>query len=250
MKQYPYSDKYCVYEHLFPNGKRYIGITHMKPERRWGKNGSNYKQQFMANAIKKYGWDNIKHNIIVENLTKDEACEKEKELIKLYDTTNHIKGYNLSTGGETNSKIKTPEHIEHVKQGRKHCWKKVCQYSLTGELIDTYESSQLAENSTGVSKSKIIACCKSKRKMASGFQWRYATDNINQLPPYKKVARDHKKDKIYSKKVFRYKNGGYEKESTLGEEARILKTTIARITQSIKKGYSHKGYRFYYEKRK
>lgn len=247
MKQYPSSNKYCVYEHLFPNGKRYIGITHIKPERRWGNNGSNYKQQFMANAIKKYGWNNIEHNILAKNLSKNEACEKEKELIKLYNTTNRDKGYNLSIGGETNSKIKTPEHIKNARLGRKHCWRKVCQYSLSGELINVYESSKQAEDITGTNTSKIIACCKGHRKMANGYQWRYETDGINELAPYRKNTKN---DNIYLTKVFRYKNGEYEEEDTLGEEAKKLKTTVGRITQSIRNGYSHKGYKFYYEKQK
>ena len=36
--------KFCVYEHVFPNGKRYIGITSKKPEARW-ENGSGYSKE-------------------------------------------------------------------------------------------------------------------------------------------------------------------------------------------------------------
>ena len=66
--------KFCVYEHLFPNGKRYIEITSKKPTVRW-ENGSGYDknhQSVMYNAIQKYGWDNIQHNILYDNLTEDE----------------------------------------------------------------------------------------------------------------------------------------------------------------------------------
>lgn len=93
---------YYVYKHTSPSGKVYIGITNKHPpEKRWYSNGSGYKrQQFFWRAIQKYGWDNFKHEILFENLTKDEACEKEIELIKIYDSTNPNKGYNCSTGGE------------------------------------------------------------------------------------------------------------------------------------------------------
>ena len=47
---------YSVYIHTFPNDKKYIGITSWKPELRWGANGANYKNPYMVNAIKKYGW--------------------------------------------------------------------------------------------------------------------------------------------------------------------------------------------------
>ena len=38
--------------HIFPNGKRYIGITSRKPTERWH-NGKGYKKQFVYKAIKK-----------------------------------------------------------------------------------------------------------------------------------------------------------------------------------------------------
>jgi group I intron endonuclease len=95
-------NKYCVYKHTSPSSKVYIGITNKyPPEKRWYPDGSGYKrQQFFWRAIQKYGWDNFEHKILFENLTKEEACEKEIELIKMYDSTNPDKGYNCSTGGE------------------------------------------------------------------------------------------------------------------------------------------------------
>lgn len=54
---------YSIYKHTFPNGKVYIGVTSLAPERRWGNNGHNYlhktddryNQPLIANAINKYG---------------------------------------------------------------------------------------------------------------------------------------------------------------------------------------------------
>lgn len=83
------------------NDKKYIGITSKEVNQRW-KNGNGYgkSQPYFSNAIKKNGWDNFKHEVLFENLTKEEACEKEIELIVLYDTTNQEKGYNSSLGGD------------------------------------------------------------------------------------------------------------------------------------------------------
>lgn len=99
--------KYYVYKHTFPNNKVYIGITRQEPEKRW-KNGLGYNahQPIMKRAIKKYGWQNIKHEILFENLTKEQACKKEIELITLYDSTNKQKGYNVSQGGEGTTGVK------------------------------------------------------------------------------------------------------------------------------------------------
>ena len=68
---------FSVYCHTFPNGKKYIGIS-KDAEKRWGVNGCGYNTQpKMARAIKKYGWDNVDHEIIVDGLEKEQA-EKEK----------------------------------------------------------------------------------------------------------------------------------------------------------------------------
>ena len=92
---------YTVYKHTAPNGKAYIGLTGRNPARRWGGGCNYYKQKHFGNAIKKYGWNNFKHEIIRNNLTKEEACQLEKELIAKYKTNDPKHGYNLSTGGES-----------------------------------------------------------------------------------------------------------------------------------------------------
>ena len=90
--------------HIFPNGKRYIGITSKRPNVRW-ENGFGYANGSpVRNAIDKYGWNNIEHIVLCENLTKEEACNKEIELIAQYKTNIHKYGngygYNLTDGGE------------------------------------------------------------------------------------------------------------------------------------------------------
>lgn len=83
------------------NQKRYIGITREKPEYRWGKNGKRYiASPHFYNAIQKYGWDNFEHVIYKENLTKNEAFDMERNLIKEYKTTDENYGYNISEGGD------------------------------------------------------------------------------------------------------------------------------------------------------
>lgn len=92
---------FTVYKHTCPNGKVYIGITSLPLTQRWS-NGYKHNSHFY-NAILKYGWDDIKHEILYSDLTKEEACEKEIELIKLYNSNDRSFGYNLSAGGESHS---------------------------------------------------------------------------------------------------------------------------------------------------
>lgn len=106
---------YSVYIHTFPNGKKYIGVTSLKPELRWGANGCNYKNPYMVNAIKKYGWDNIAHEIVAENLTVDQASQMEIELIQKYNSADKRYGYNISLGG-IESKICSEQTKEKLRQ--------------------------------------------------------------------------------------------------------------------------------------
>lgn len=88
---------YCVYEHIFPNGKKYIGIS-CDAEKRW-RNGKGYETQpKIARAINKYGWENVTHNIIIDGISKEHAETLERYLIAELKTIDQ--GYNTSTGGE------------------------------------------------------------------------------------------------------------------------------------------------------
>lgn len=103
---------YYVYKHTTPSQKVYIGITKQEPEKRW-KNGKGYdKDQIFRFAIEKYGWANIKHEILFEGLTEEEACEKEVELIAFYKSADRRYGYNVSLGGNTSS----PTDEENAKR--------------------------------------------------------------------------------------------------------------------------------------
>ena len=90
---------YCVYAHITPSNKIYIGMTGRNPIERWA-NGTAYKfNRHFENAIKKYGWDNIKHFIVKDGLTYDEACSLEIQLIQRFNSTDPKHGYNIAKGG-------------------------------------------------------------------------------------------------------------------------------------------------------
>lgn len=108
--------------HTSPNGKVYIGITCREVVRRWGTNGCGYKSHpYFWNAIKKYGWDNFKHEIILYNLSEEDACEKEKEFITKYKSNEPEYGYNLTTGGESGYSF-PPEVVTKQSEGIKRKW--------------------------------------------------------------------------------------------------------------------------------
>ena len=113
-------NNYTVYMHIFPNDKVYIGITKMNVKNRW-LNGKGYKTSRKLNfAIQKYGWENVKHEIIYENLTKEEAEQKEIELITQYNSTNDNYGYNIEKGGNHQGKMndETKNKLSIIMKGK------------------------------------------------------------------------------------------------------------------------------------
>lgn len=110
-------NNYTVYMHIFPNNKVYIGITYRKPLDRWNDKYRGCPK--MKRAIKKYGWENIEHKILYEHLTKEEAEQKEIELIKKYNSTNDDYGYNIANGGMHKGKCseETKKKISEIKKG-------------------------------------------------------------------------------------------------------------------------------------
>ena len=97
---------YCVYCHTNKiNGKRYVGITKQKPEKRW-RNGLGYKHNdYFYNAIQKYGWEEFSHEILFSDLSEKDANMKERELIAKWDLTNREYGYNIENGGNSGKTV-------------------------------------------------------------------------------------------------------------------------------------------------
>lgn len=113
------NQNYFVYLHVFPNGKKYFGITMQKPAKRFGSNGCGYRDcPKMSNAIKKYGWENVKHYLIAAFITKSQAECMEIELIRKFNTVEN--GYNIEYGGNTfgTHNIETRKKISESNIGK------------------------------------------------------------------------------------------------------------------------------------
>lgn len=205
------TSKYCVYAHTNKlNGKIYIGLTSMKPEARWRK-GKGYKGgTYFRNAIDKYGWDNFKHEVLKDNLTKEEANHFEKYYIAFYNSTDRRYGYNISSGGERGGHPQTLETRKKISEngfhkgmkGKKHSDDTKIRMSqtrvgmrLSDELKQKLSESALknkgrlflcvelnriftnlneAHEVTTCPKGAIVMCCQGKQKQSKGYHWKYA----------------------------------------------------------------------------
>ena len=182
-------NNYTVYMHTnLINDKKYIGITQQVPEMRW-KNGKGYKStSHFRKAIDKYGWDNFKHEILYTGLTAEEASLKEQELIKQYDTTNRLHGYNNSTGGEVSFTF-THSAEARRKMSETHKNMPVNQYAIERmkqvnskkvrciETNEIFNSASEAKRIKQIKGNHITECCNGNRKTCGGFHWEFIEEN-------------------------------------------------------------------------
>lgn len=95
---------WCLYQILFPNGKRYIGITSNFKERMashlWCARYAPDRKRFrLHHAIEKYGWDNIERRILIVG-SRNYICEMEIRAIAAWNLTDVRFGYNVLLGGD------------------------------------------------------------------------------------------------------------------------------------------------------
>lgn len=104
--------RFEVYMHLFPNGKRYVGITCQGVLNRWS-HGSGYSG-YVRKAIDKYGWENVRHFVLKRTFDEKQAKQKEKQLITKYHSNNPKFGYNQTMGGDGTVGFKQPKHVKEA----------------------------------------------------------------------------------------------------------------------------------------
>lgn len=122
---------YSIYKYTFPNGKIYIGKTKTSIEVRAGSNGIRYgTNTLVGRAIHKYGWDNVKKEILYSNLSKEWANNLERLLIAQLNSTNRMVGYNLTNGGDGGTSLgHTVSESTRKKIGEKN------SVSLKGRIL-------------------------------------------------------------------------------------------------------------------
>lgn len=218
---------FSVYMHISPSGKRYVGITKQKVESRWQK---GYKHNsYFTNAIQKYGWDNFEHRIIAENLSKEEACKLEMELIAKYKSNQHDYGYNCSSGGECSGmgvkhivsdetrKRMSEAHIglqsgeNHPMYGRHH----------TEEAKQKISEKNKGKTFTAEQREKISKANKG-RKMSPEF-----CEKISKANKGRKLSEEHKQKISLANKG----RPSSRKGKALSEE------TKQKIRESVKNSY-------------
>lgn len=252
--------KWCVYIHTSPSNKYYVGITSQKLNDRW-RNGKGYKSNdYFTKAINKYGWDNIRHEVVASELTEEEAKNLEIELITKLQSNDRKHGYNITAGGDgtvgvshygEDNPFYGKHHTDKTKKINSETLKKmwqsgtldeiICrpiyQFDLNGNYVASYKSIREAENETGIPHSVISRVCKNKLNYTHGYTWAYQ-DECCDFDEFKKVflRRLYDKQKDYGKHLRKPVNlcdlsgnfiSRFESASELAREFNVHKDAVS-----------------------
>lgn len=202
---------YKVYMHKFPNDKVYIGVTCQKVEHRW-RNGKKYNNnKYMTNAINKYGWDNIEHIVLYEDLTKEEAEKIEIKLIKQYKSNERKYGYNILEGGNVSNGM--------TEEGRK-------------SMIEKNKGKRKSPSTEFKKGNKPWTCGK---KMSKEFREKLSKSHLGQIAWNRRKIICLENNKIYSSM----------KEAS--QELNLKESGISRVCRGIMKQTGGFHFKYYEE---
>lgn len=165
-----YGNVYSVYVLTFPDGKKYVGLTRQKPEKRW-RYGQGYRNQTLVyDAIKNAGgWENVKHDIVLKNVSLEVGAAKEKELISEYRTQDITYGYNIKNGGQTFGEHSQEflDDLHNRMVGNKYCvGRKISQKHIQALIDGQRQSTKPRKTTKGFKHSETTKAIISEKAKA------------------------------------------------------------------------------------
>lgn len=168
---------YCVYKHISPSGKIYIGMTCQPPENRW-MNGHGYAgNDYFSKAIQKYGWGAFNHEIVCSNLSKEQAEQLEVKLIAKYKSNQRANrsGTNHPMYGTHLSKV-ARKHLSDINTGTNH------------PQFGTHRSYETKRKISEAQKGKIIPA-EQRKKISKSLK--------GNIPPNRRTIRCVETGKVF-----------------------------------------------------
>lgn len=233
---------YIVYIHTNKaNGKKYVGITSMLPEKRWAGGRGYRSNRLFYRAIQKYGWDGFTHEIVESGLTKQEAYQKEIELIQSMQLTNPKYGYNLDKGGNGSNRISEATRERLRKAGQ--------QYAEThpevGQRLANYSKTHREE----ISRRLKEYSQKHPQKAKQHGEWlkKYSVENPEKIRASRDKCRQYYDDHPEARKLKSEQTKRYFEEHPEARTHNAQKTHEYYQRPEVKKWKSEERRRFFAE---
>ena len=171
------------------NGKKYIGSTIQKPQRRYKQhlyhafheNDSKYNYPLYC-AIRKYGIENFSFEIIKEfDGEYQDLLELEKSFIIKYNSV-CPNGYNQTTN--TAHPINDPNTYKKVSETKRENANRVILLDKNQEeILGIYRSIIDCAEATGLDERKLAACCRGERLTTNNTVCYWLDDNDDLIIP-------------------------------------------------------------------
>ena len=129
---------WSLYMLSFPSGGCYIGQTIKSVQARFKEHCQSDRCRAVSRAIKKYGADNVRVELVTTADTQEDADRTEKELISFFGTLSP-NGYNLTSGGS----IYAFDTVQSEETKKKRA------QSITGRVLSEKSRKQIAKSLTG-----------------------------------------------------------------------------------------------------
>ena len=233
---------WIVYKHTSPSGKVYIGIT-ADIKDRWASQGKNYctYNSIFRKAIEKYGWDNIQHEILLENVSKSEAIYAEKYLIRWYKAYNI--SYNITDGGE--GTLGRKDSLETIEKRRKS----LIGIKRTQEQIERLSTAHKTENAVSSSRENIkFAQTSWKGCHHSDETKKRMSENAKGRDMGKAIAASLQAHRTNAVPIIVTKNGVFVGEFEIAADiVKSLSLDKANVSRALRKGIRVNGYSINYK---
>jgi len=220
------------------NGKFYIGQTTKSLEHRMYQHKLSAKEgkYVFARAIKKYGFENFKFEILCKCETIEELNNKEIEFIKRLKSTNRDIGYNMTVGG---SGCGSGEDNPSFGKKRSDEFKIKVSKALTGRPVskETKEKLRIANSGRRVSdEAKVkMSTAHTGRKKSEETRIKMGLARTGEKHPrFGKKISEETRNKMSISKI-----GKKHTEETKNK-------IIAAISGKNHYGYDHTIYHFYH----
>jgi predicted GIY-YIG superfamily endonuclease len=226
-------NQYVVYKATSPSSKSYVGVTNNFKRRkaahhRAAENGSLL---FFHTAIRKYGAENFKWEILLTSLTEEEAFAAEIRLIQELQLTDKEIGYNLQKGGEHFSwtdeirgRHKAAVNTPSCKAARKE--------KYTAKLEKTIQKmSQSARNRSMVADKSFYAYNPESEVLIKFSALFEVKERLNLKPESVHIALSGKSS-YYKGLVFRYSDAVVDLQLFKAEAKELVGTRYERLAMT------------------
>lgn len=171
--------KILVYKATFPDGKSYVGVTCKSLKRRItqhrsdAKRGSYYR---FHEALRVYGLDSPKWEILSEEMSFDCAKDKEMEFIKKFKTKEN--GFNSTYGGQGTLRGRMSDSQRMGLAEKRGTAKTFYVHDLKGNFVKKFDSiveCVLYFEKVGLDMDirNVWACLKGQRRCGYGHVFSY-----------------------------------------------------------------------------